>query len=322
MERRGEKKSSRQGQRGPMRECTQGPGEDGFILVAVLWILAAVAALASIHAVYIANTAMSARLQGQRLQAEALITSGLELTAFRLMGYDDTSRPSSGAFGVQIDQSHIDVEFHSEGARIDLNLAEKPLLSGLLLTLGARPGDAGFFADRIIAWRTKPPQGSQNLEAAAYIDAGLNYGPRQAPFQNAGELRLVRGVPAALADATLPFVTVFNGRAEIDINEAAPEVIMALPHMNPGIAADILKRRDPRNPEAVLGLLGEARASVAVGGRKAARATVHITLDTGRRVNADVVLLVMDAGPEPYRILAWRDDFDGPIQAASRMEME
>jgi general secretion pathway protein K len=137
--------------------------------------------------------------------------------------------------------------------------------------------------------------------------------PRQAPFQNVAELRLVRGLPAALVDAALPFVTVFNGRPEIDINEAAPEVIAALPHMNPGTVADILKRRDPQNPQAVLGLLGEARASVAVGGRKTARATVHITLDTGRRVNADVVLLIAENGQEPYRVLAWHDDFDGPV---------
>jgi len=77
-------------------------------------------------------------------------------------------------------------------------------------------------------------------------------------------LRLVRGLPAALVDAALPFVTVFNGKAEIDINEAAPEVIAALPRMNPSTVADILKRRDPQNPQAVLSLLGEARASVTV----------------------------------------------------------
>jgi general secretion pathway protein K len=288
-------------------------GADGFILVAVLWILAALAALASVNAVYIANTAMSARLYGHRLQTEALITAGLELIAFRLTGFDDATRPSSGAFDVQIGGSHIGVDFHSEGARIDLNMALKPLLSGLLAGLGAKPDDAESFADRIIAWRTKPPPGNQNPEADAYKDAGLNYRPRQAPFQNAAELRLVRGLPAGLVDAALPFVTVFNGRAEIDINEAAPQVIAALPHMNPGTVADILKRRDPQNPQAVLGQLGEARASVAVGGRKAARAAVHITLDTGRKVNADVVILIVPNGPEPYRILAWRDDFDGPV---------
>lgn len=288
-------------------------GADGFILVTVLWILAALAALASVYAVYIANTAISARAYDHRLQTEALVTAGLELTAYRLIGFDDNTRPSSGAFNFQIGGSDIGVEFHSEGARIDLNLAPKPLLSGLLAALGAKPNDAESFADHIIAWRTKPPPGGANPEADAYRDASLDYRPRQAPFQSAAELRLVRGLPAALVDAALPFVTVFNGRAEIDINEAAPEVIAALPHMNPGTVADILKRRDPQNPQAVLGLLGEARASVALGGRKAIRAAVHVTLGTGRKVNADVVILIMETGQDPYYVLAWSDDFDGPI---------
>jgi general secretion pathway protein K len=287
---------------------------NGFIIVAVLWILAALAALAAVYAAYVTNTAMAARVYDSRLQSEALIAAGLELTAYRLIGFDDPSRPTSGAFDFQLGRSHVNVAFRSEGARIDLNLAPKELLSGLCRVLGEKPEEADSYADRIVAWRTKPGPRNQNQEVEAYKSAGLNYGPRQAPFQNAAELWLVRGLPAALVDNALPFVTIFNGRAEIDINEAAPEVVAALPGMNPNLVEAILTRRDNQNPQAVLTLLGAAGSSVAVGGRKATRAAVHITLDTGRKVNADAVLLITENNsPEPYRILAWRDDFDGPI---------
>ena len=296
----------------PRPDLKNAPAADGFIIVAVLWILAALAALAAVYAVYVANTAMAARVYDSRLQSEALIAAGLELTAYRLIGFDDASRPTSGAFDFQLG-SHVDVAFRSEGARIDLNLAPKALLSGLCIVLGAKPEDADSYADRIVAWRTKPGPGNQNLEAEAYKSAGLNYGPRQAPFQNAAELRLVRGLPAALVNNALAFVTVFNGRAEIDVNEAEPEVVRALPGMNPNVAEAILERRDPQNPQAVLSLLGAAGSSVAIGGRKATRAAVHITLDTGRKVNADAVLLITENNsPDPFRILAWHDDFDGP----------
>jgi general secretion pathway protein K len=257
---------------------------------------------------------MAARVYDSRLQTEALIAAGLELTAYRLIGFDDASRPTSGTFDFQLGQSHVAVGFRSEGARIDLNLAPKALLSGLCVVLGAKPEDADSYADRIVAWRTKPGPGNQNREAEAYKSAGLNYGSRQAPFQNAAELRLVRGLPAALVDNALAFVTVFNGQAEIDVNEAAPEVVAALPQINPNVVEAILERRNPQNPRAVLSLLGAAGASVAVGGRKATRAAVHITLDTGRQVNADIVLLITENNSlEPYRILAWHDDFDGPV---------
>jgi general secretion pathway protein K len=297
--------------------------KDGFILVAVLWILAALAALASVFAVYIANTAAAARLYDDRLQVRTLVIAGVELTAYRLLGLDDAHRPTSGAFGVQIGRSRVDVAFQSEGARIDLNLAPKELLSGLFSVLGAAPEDAGAYADRIIAWRTKPPSGAQNTglqsaaaqnaEAEAYRAAGLAYGPRQAPFQNVLELHLIRGLPPELADAVLPFVTIFNGRAEIDVNEAPAQIIAALPRISPSAVAEILKERDPRNPQIALQLVGAARGSVAAGGRRTTRAKVRVVLDTGRTVNADVVLLIIDNGPDPYRILAWHDDFDGPI---------
>jgi general secretion pathway protein K len=253
------------------------------------------------------------RVYDQRVQAQALIIAGLELTAFRLIGFDDSTRPGAGSFEFHLGGSSNFVDFHSEGGRIDLNFAAKPLLSGLFATLGAKSSDADSFADHIIAWRTKAPAGNQNPEADAYKEAGLPYRPRQAPFQNTAELRLVRGLPAELVTAALPFVTVFNGRAEIDINEAAPEVIAALPGINPGSVADILKLRNSQNPQAVLALLGTARDSVAIGGRKAARASVHVTLGSGQKVNADVVILIVENGAEPYRILAWHDDFDGPI---------
>jgi general secretion pathway protein K len=41
------------------------------------------------------------------------------------------------------------------------------------------------------------------------------------------------------------------------------------------------------------------------------RLNIRIALDTGRRVAADVVILVPEDGDDPYRVLYWRDDFDG-----------
>ena len=284
---------------------------EGFIVVAVLLILAALAALVGAFAVYADNTAVSVRVGDGRLQTDALINSAVELTAYRLIGLDDTSRPSSGAFRFQLGHAKVAVEFRTEGARIDLNFAPKELLSGLFATLGAKQEDADFAADRVIGWRKKNEVPNRNPEADLYKDAGLKYAPRQTPFQNVAELRFLLGVSPALVERALPFVTVFNGRAEIDVDEAAPEVVAALPHMTPDLAAAILKQRDPQNPRAVANLLGEAGASVAVGGRAATRVIIHAALDTGAKVNAEVVILVQESSAEPYRVLAWRDDYDG-----------
>ena len=65
---------------------------DGFIIVAVLWILVALAALASIYSIYINNSALAVSVMDDGLQAEALVSAGLELTAYRLAVPKETQR--------------------------------------------------------------------------------------------------------------------------------------------------------------------------------------------------------------------------------------
>ncbi|SFK11335.1 general secretion pathway protein GspK [Methylocapsa palsarum] len=292
----------------PFRRRT---GAEGFIVVAVLWILAALAALVSIYAVYVTNAAVASRIGDDRLRVEAAIWAGAELTAYQLLGAEPANRPTSGRFKFQLGRAEVSVEFLSEGARIDLNAAKKEILSGLFSALGAPPSKSAYYAERVIGWRKKSQSGEQFDETTIYRSAGLSYGPRQAPFQDSAELRLVAGLPPDIVEKALPLVTVFNGRAEIDANVAEATVLSSLPHISPDIVAEILKVRVPTDPRVIQSLLGEARASVAMESRKATRAQIHAVLDQGRRVNAELVLLILEDGPEPYRILSWRDDFDG-----------
>lgn len=94
---------------------------DGFILVTVLWILAALSALASVYAVYISNTAMAAHSYASRVEADALVRAALELAAYQLMG-DDATRPTSSRSPstALLGGSRVDFMFQSEGARLAL----------------------------------------------------------------------------------------------------------------------------------------------------------------------------------------------------------
>jgi general secretion pathway protein K len=292
---------------------TRGHPEDGFVVVAVLWILGALAALASIYSIYVTNTAVSLSVNDDRLQAEALVRAGLELTAYQLSTKDVDARPGQGAFRFRLGRADVAVDFRTEAARIDLNMAPKELLAGLFAGLGAPYGAAETYADRIIGWRQKGDVEGPNHEAAAYRTAGLSYGPRQGPFSDAGELWLVLGLPPALVERALPFLTVFSGRAEVDVVDAAPEVIAALPGMTPDRLNGILGQRGPgpANAQIVQGLIGSAQDASTQGG-KAMRVTVRIAFDNGRRVSAETVILPLDDADEPFRVLSWHDDFDGP----------
>jgi len=289
---------------------------DGFIIVAVLWILAALATLVSVYAIYVTNSAIAVTASGDALIADPLVSAGVELAAYQLIGQPDDARPAVGHFDARVGAAQLSIAFQTEAARIDLNAAPKELLAGLLIGFGASPLDAGGYADRIIAWRTKTA--AQNIdtdsENSLYRSAGLGYTPRHAPFIHVSELWLIHGIPPVLIERMLPFVTVFSGQAQVDIIDAAPQVIAALPGMTPEIMHGIVAARDAgvldrKSLPNMLAGVGQGAAAAEPG--KSFRVGVRVAFDNGRRSAAEAVIVLADDGPVPYRVLSWRNVFDG-----------
>jgi general secretion pathway protein K len=288
---------------------------DGFILVAVLWILGGLSVLATVYTLYVVNAAISLQVNDDRIQADASVSAALEMTAYYLDAVKPEERPASGQFSFRVGNANVAVDFKSETARIDLNSAPKELLAGLFRVLGADADSANQYADRIVGWRTpaSAPNPDQDREVMAYRNAGISYNPRQAPFANAQELWLVLGLPPALVERALPFVTVYSGSASVDVMNAAPQVVAALPGMTPDRLNAVLNQRKALTTDAraVLQMLGPAQSGAATTGSNATRVTVQVSLAGGRRVNAAAVILLLQDAPDPYRVLSWTDDFDG-----------
>jgi len=188
------------------------------------------------------------------------------------------------------------------------------VLASLFAGLGARPNLADSYADNVIAWRT-PPSPGPNPAGVNLRATGITYPPRGAPFPHTGELALVPGLPETLVDRALPFVTVYSGASQINILSAAPEVLAALPGMNPQLLYAVLAQRDaePQNGQKLAAMLGPAQPLATAQGSKAVRVTPRVTFDDGQRMSADIVIFLLDSGTEPYRVLSWRDSSDDPI---------
>jgi general secretion pathway protein K len=288
--------------------------EHGFVLVAVLWILAALSALATIFSVYLSNSAQALAVNDTGLQAEAVVSASLELTAYQLSLAGDSARPLQGSFRYRLDNADIVVSFVSEAARIDLNLAPKDLLANLFSGLGAGPEDAGQYADRIIGWRTPPKADNAEDEVSLYRAAGVSYSPRQAPFAHVNELALVLGLPTALVDRALPFLTVFSGLPKINALVAAPEVIAALPGMTPSGLKAFLKQRPalPTDMAAIATALGAAQANATIDKSDFFRILTTVKFDNGRQAASEVVI-GLGGDDDPYRVLSWQDEVEAAI---------
>jgi general secretion pathway protein K len=288
-----------------MTRIAGGRPERGFVVVVVLWMVAMIAALLLIYLNYVVNTGNLVATVTQRVQTEALMRAAVELTAFQLGQSKDSDRPTHGIVETRLGATQLQIAFRSESARIDLNMASKDLLVGLMQGLGASADDAPTYADRIIAWHTAAKSRSDDAENSYYLGAGLSYTPRHAPFPAIDELWLVQGIPPALIERMIPFVTVFSNLASVNVADAAPEVLAALPGMNPEKIQAILKQReDPSVDPSALNRQfgGDAKPP------KTFRLNAGVRLEQGRLTKAEIVILLLQDGDDPYRVLSWRDE--------------
>jgi general secretion pathway protein K len=251
--------------------------ERGFVLIATLWLLAALATLAAILAVYMRNAAVAGSLREDELRIEVAERSAVELMALRIGSLPSEGRPPRGAFQFALGDARIGVAFVSESARVDLNGAPKAMLAKLLAALGTGADEAEAIAGNIVAWRKGAADGA---DADAYQAAGLSYAPRHAPFQDVLELSLVLGVTPQLMRRALPYLTVYNPGGQIDVRTADPHVLAALPDIDPERVSNLLAARGGASFDAgaALGALGSARGFATASAPGATRVFVSVAL--------------------------------------------
>lgn len=281
-------------------------GSHGFIIVAVLWILGALATLVVIYSYYSRETALEFINHNERLQARTLAVSGVELAAYELTG-DPNVRPVAGSFNFRQGTAIIHVDYRSENSRVDLNFGAQAVLTGLFVGLGVPFDSASAFADRINAWRTPLQPGASDDEASLYEAAGKSYGPRHGPFQDPHELGLIVGIPPFLIDRVLPYLTVYSGQPEVNVLGAAPQVLAAVPGLTPDRLQVLLTMRANTPQDVVRAQLGAATSYITLQASIANRVQVDVNFASGRRTRSEAVILVVDKDTEPYRVLSWHD---------------
>ncbi|MFG1293596.1 hypothetical protein V5F32_23575 [Xanthobacter oligotrophicus] len=266
---------------------------DGFILVAVLWILAALASFVAIFSSYVSASATTAAVRNEGAIASGLANAAVELAAHRLLAGPKDKRPTHGDISFRMRSAQVSALFRDEAARIDLNAAPREVLAGLFTALGAQPEAAGTYADRLLAFRAQLPENG-GREEDLYREAGLNHGPRGAPFVHVEELWCVAGLPPALVAAALPHVTVYGGRGGVNAAEADVVVRAALRENESEADQSRTGRQATSNTVATAG--------------DTVRVTVRIDFQSGHRRMAEAVILLREFGDDPFRVLDWREE--------------
>lgn len=236
------------------KELSIRQGECGVALVLVLWVIVLLTIIA-ISLVSTQRTELSMTVNTrQEFQARALVDAGTHFMLWQLLQVRDEGKqkaewPADGLLRVwSFTGKQVRVSAVPETARIDLNSAPPELLVGLLKGAGLEGEEVARIKDAILDWRD--PNSDHRLngaEDADYKAAGLSYGAKDADFDSVDELRMVLGMTPELFASLAPSLTVYSKQPTINPDFASPEVLLAIPGLQPDqLTAHLELRRENR----------------------------------------------------------------------------
>ena len=311
----------------------------GSALLAVLWLSAALAAIAFALATTVRGETDRTSTALDGLRAYYLATGAVERTTKDLvLDAMNPSRRRIPQYAPFVDyvfpSGNAHVEIIPESARLDVNVVPVEDLDRLAQALGLDPGRAQEIAAAIDDWRR--PHATPSGFDEYYLSLSPSFRPRHASIEEIEELLLVKGVtpdiyhgtyvPSAgepgqprlvarggLADC----LSVFGAKDRVDVN-SAPRAVLAAVGLTPAAINALLeqRRRAPLTPQTFGQFLEAyapgARLRVEPGTFFTLRATARLRLENGQfsdlsRTVAALVKFVQPGMQPPFHVLRWYD---------------
>lgn len=283
----------------------------GIALILVVWLLLAFTAALAGFAVMAHTEGVLARQQRISAEGRQLVHAGIEIAALRLMDPNPDRRwvADGREYQVAFEGADLRLRVTAETGKLDLNLVDADTLRRLFEQNGVEPDRAMALAGAVLDWRDPDDLvGPQGAERPQYLAAGLDYGPRNAPFLTVDELRRVLGMDHATYAAVASSLTVHAGAAP-EPWLAGPDVLIAM-GIAPEFVDAFLAAREAWSPGLGAPPPGpDGRAVAAPPGAGTYSIDSRLELAGGRGVAGRAVIRVRaDAAPgQPYVLLHWRE---------------
>lgn len=275
---------------------------DGFILVAVLGVMALLAALVGGSALLVRAAFDGARANADELALDALVRAGLDLAGHQLYGLKLPPELIEGQ-EIRLDSGTVRLSLTDEAGRIDLNGADPALLAAACeaaACTGLRPLD---FAAKALAWRGRhdPPPGTPEP-----TDPRLRR--RKEGFRSVEELRVLPGLSATDLAALARVVTVANPSGKVNLMSAPSAIVLALPEMTESLAAQVLALRrvpGPASAQQISRLLPRQQGLVTTRGGPSYRVRIEARRGSGAARLAEAVITRAPGKLAPFFIVEW-----------------
>lgn len=322
--------------------CGKGNNRGGALL-AVLWVSAALAAIAFSVATTVRGETERTGTLHEGVRAYYLATSAIErLLLYIQWGPGQTGpdgkpffEPGTPRITMTFPTGVATVDVIGETSRLGVNMAKPEDLFRLFVALGVDMARAKEIAAAIVDWRTPVP-GGVSLFDQHYLSLSPSFRASHTSFREIEEILLVKGMTPELFYGTLrrdaqgrlvpqpgvrDCLSVFGSDAGIDVNHAQMAVLIAV-GVDPAVAALIDQRRrvQPFRTQADLApfqqMAGPAGPRLTMGGQTifTFRATGHLRLADGRlsdltrSVSALLKFHRKPVNAPPIEVLRWYDN--------------
>lgn len=314
----------------------------GSALLAVLWISAAMAAIAfSLSNTVRGETERTSTVLDD-LRSYYLATGAIDRAMLEVIWsavFPDQRMLPKGTTVVEyrFPTGAVHVEIIPETARLNLNSASPEMLYRLMVALGIAPGRALEIAQATVDWRTL----GGGLPDSSYLSQAPSFPAGHASFQETEELLLVKGVtpeifygtyvPAAAPErgeqggprlihlsGLVDCLSTFGSKDRVDANTANAAVLAAV-GLSPDAVNLIVERRravplDEKQLAEMAPLLGAGAAFLRVEGNSIVniRATARVLLPNGqlsdlKRTVAAQVKYMPQGYDSAIHVLRWYD---------------
>jgi general secretion pathway protein K len=276
----------------------------GVVLVTVLWSIALLSALAMAAAVTFRGFAGVMAVERDRVQADALLSAGIETAAGIIDTLGDAPLMDIET-KINLATGSARLRLNDEGGRIDIGRAPAAVLAALLRSVGAPEAAANDVAQRIVERRY--PRNAARPDPALRAANGVAKTPATGqPFSDVRQLLLIPGMAPEWLAAIEPLTTVFGGET-INPLTAPRGVIAALPGVDKDQVAAFLRARSssPADVDRLSRMVGAAQQYLAVKPPRVASVELMAELVDGYAVAARSVIVVLPQDSQPYRVLVW-----------------
>jgi len=244
----------------------------GIALVIVLWVLVLLGTLALSLATLtrtegLAVFAFKNDLENKYL-SEAGVQRGLTEILYRLANKNQTTilegrevcQTDGKAYYGKLGAGSYAFRISDESGKINLNRLNETnsiVFFNLLRRLGVEEKDANTIIDSLLDWKDADElHRLHGAESDYYMTLPNPYKAKNAPFDAVEELALVKGVTPLILygnsekPGIAPFITVYANIDKINVNAAAPEVLLSLPGMTENAATNLTTLRDAKAAKA------------------------------------------------------------------------